>query len=291
VRIQSHYSKGAEAVLFHGDCLKLLATIPDEAARLVITSPPYNMGKQYERRKLTIEEYSSRQSAVIQECVRILNPRGSLCWQVGSYVDNNRVLPLDILLYDDLVRRGLALRNRIIWHFEHGLHCARRFSGRYETIMWFTKGDDYLFDLDAVRVPQKYPGKRHYKGPSKGAYSSNPRGKNPGDVWLIPNVKSNHPEKTIHPCQFPIELVMRFIMALTRKNDLVVDPFMGVGTTAAAAVLTGRRAAGAETNGRYLQIAKSRVRLASSGMLKYRPPDRPIFVPPPNSPLTVRKEE
>lgn len=290
MRIQSRFTGDADVVLYHGDCMKFLKTIPARSARLVITSPPYNMGKQYELQRLTLEEYAAKQSAVIGECVRILNPRGSLCWQVGSHVENNSVLPLDVLLYGDLVRRGLTLRNRIIWHFEHGLHCARRFSGRYETIMWFTKRNDYVFDLDSVRVPQKYPGKRHYKGPKKGAYSSNPMGKNPGDVWVIPNVKSNHPEKTIHPCQFPIELVMRLITALTKKNDLVVDPFMGVGTTAAAAVLTGRRAAGSEIDGDYVQIAKTRVRLASRGKLKYRPPNKPIFVPNPDSPLTVRKE-
>ncbi len=291
MRLASRYSPNADAVLFHGDCTKLLSSIPRRVARLVITSPPYNVGKPYERRKLTIPEYISQQSAVIEQCVRILNPRGSLCWQVGSYVEKNRVLPLDILLYNEFASRGLTLRNRIIWHFGHGLHCRRRFSGRYETILWFTKGDDYLFNMDAVRVPQKYPGKRHYKGPNKGRYSSNPKGKNPGDVWLIPNVKNNHPEKTIHPCQFPVELVMRLILALTKKDDLVVDPFMGVGSTAAAAVLTGRRVAGAEMNGAYFRLAKTRVKQSSIGRLNIRPPDRPIYVPPAGSPLTTRRAE
>jgi adenine-specific DNA-methyltransferase len=237
-----------------------------------------------------LDDYVSEQSAVIDECIRILHPRGSICWQVGSYVNNNEIVPLDIKLYEEFARRGMRLRNRIIWHFEHGLHCTRRFSGRYETILWFTKTDRYHFNLDAVRVPQKYPGKRHYKGPKKGEYSSHPIGKNPGDVWLIPNVKSNHPEKTIHPCQFPIELVLRLILAMSRRGDLVVDPFLGVGTTAAGAVLTGRRVAGAETNGEYLEIAKERVLLASQGRLKYRPLGRPVYQPPANSPLLVRDD-
>ena len=110
------------------------------------------------------------------------------------------------------------MRNRIVWHFEHGLHCSRRLSGRYETIMWFTKGDDYVFELDPIRVPQKYPGKKYFKGPKAGQYSCNPLGKNPGDVWTIPNVKSNHVEKTGHPCQFPVELIERLVLALTRKE-------------------------------------------------------------------------
>ena len=94
------------------------------------------------------------------------------------------------------------MKNRIVWHFEHGLHLKHKFSGRYETILWFVKTDKYIFDLDKVRVPQKYPGKVGYKGKNKGKYSGNIKGKNPSDVWIIPNVKSFHKEKTIHPCQF-----------------------------------------------------------------------------------------
>src|SRR6185437_14514098 len=131
------------------------------------------------------------------------------------------------------------------------LHCATRLSGRYETVLWFTKADKYKFYLDRIRVPQKYPGKKHYKGPKKGQFSSNPAGRNPGDVWAIPNVKHNHPEKTDHPCQFPLELVERLILALTDNGDLVCDPYMGSGTTIAAAVLHGRRAAGSEVKEAY----------------------------------------
>lgn len=177
--------------------------------------------------------------------------------------------------------------DRIVWHFEHGLHCKRRFSGRYETVLWYTKGDDYTFNLDAVRVPQKYPGKKAYKGPNRGKYSSHPLGKNPGDVWIIPNVKGHHVEKSIHPCQFPIEIPARFILALTRKGDLVVDPFMGVGSTAAAAVLYGRRAAGADLKKQYLDVAKRRTLQAARGVLQYRPLNTPVYEPPSNTSLTT----
>jgi len=98
-------------------------------------------------------------SGVIAECVRVLSDSGSICWQVGNYVDDGAIIPLDSLLYPVFADLGLKMRNRIVWHFEHGLHCSRRLSGRYETILWFTKGDDYIFELDAIRVPQKYPGK------------------------------------------------------------------------------------------------------------------------------------
>jgi len=270
--------------------MDLLREIPDGAARLVVTSPPYNIGKAYESR-LDLEKYLDDQRAVISECVRVLAEDGSICWQVGNHVREGEVFPLDILLYPHFASHNLHMRNRIIWHFEHGLHCTRRFSGRYETINWFTKSDRYVFDLDPIRVPQKYPGKRYYKGPRAGQYSCNPAGKNPGDLWVIPNVKHNHIEKTVHPCQFPVELIERLVLSMTRMGDLVVDPYMGVGSTAVAAVLHNRRAAGAEIVPEYLEIAKKRVALASIGALPTRPMDRPVYVPSPESKLLRREEE
>jgi adenine-specific DNA-methyltransferase len=173
----------------------------------------------------------------------------------------------------------MKLRNRIVWHFEHGLHCSQRLSGRYEVIMWYTKSDDYFFNLDPIRVPQKYPGKKYFKGPNAGKHSCNPLGKNPGDVWIFPNVKSNHVEKTGHPCQFPIELVERLILSLTEPGDLVIDPFMGVGSTQAAAILNERRTAGAETVDKYFRIAEERIRQAEDGELRSRSRHTPVFDP------------
>ena len=183
--------------------------------KLIVTSPPYNLGKDYET-KSSLDEYLHSQTEVIKRCVRLLHPKGSICWQVGNYVDNGEVIPLDVLLYPIFRAEGLKLRNRIVWHFGHGLHASKRLSGRYETINWWTRSDDYTWNLDPIRVPSKYPGKRHYKGPNTGQLSGNPRGKNPSDVWEFPNVKSNHPEKTIHPCQFPVELVERLVLSMTR---------------------------------------------------------------------------
>lgn len=279
LRIADRYDPAADVVLQHADCRELLQALPDGAARLVVTSPPYNLGKAYERRR-PLDEYLAEQAAVIAECVRIVAPDGSVCWQVGNHVDDGEIFPLDVLLYPLFKTHGLRLRNRIVWHFEHGLHCARRFSGRHETILWFTR-DAYRFDLDPVRVPQKYPGKRHFKGPRAGRPSCHPLGKNPGDVWAIPNVKHNHVEKTEHPCQFPIELVERLVLALTAPGDLVVDPFVGVGSTAVAALLHGRRAAGADIAERYVAVARERVALAAQGLLRTRPRGRPIHVPSP----------
>lgn len=293
VQIADHYDPTANAVLFHGDRLELLAALPPASQKLIVTSPPYNIGKTYERHtKLTLDDYLDDQRRTIEACVTALHEEGSICWQVGNHISaDGEVYPLDTLLYPIFKRLGLRLRNRIIWHFEHGLHCSRRFSGRYETIIWFTKGDRYTFNLDAVRVPQKYPGKKYYKGPKAGQYSANPLGKNPGDLWIIPNVKHNHPEKTGHPCQFPVELIERLVLALTDPGDWVLDPYMGVGTTPVAAVRQGRKGAGSEIVAEYVATARNRVMLASQGLLKTRPIDRPVYEPPEHSSITQRPAE
>ncbi|HQJ10225.1 MAG TPA: site-specific DNA-methyltransferase [Anaerolineae bacterium] len=264
--------------MYEGDCLTLLKEMPDDFVQLVVTSPPYNLGKPYESR-LEIEDYLAQQQQVIEESVRVLKPQGSICWQVGNYVDEGEIIPLDIVLYPLFAALGLQLRNRIVWHFGHGLHASKRFSGRYEVILWFTKTEDYVFNLDAVRVPQKYPQKKYFKGPKKGELSGNPLGKNPGDVWEIPNVKANHVEKTLHPCQFPVELIERLVLALTNAGDWVFDPFMGVGTTAIAALMHQRRAIGAEIMPEYVGIAKERLRQAENGQLRIRPMERPVYDP------------
>ncbi|MCX7804765.1 MAG: site-specific DNA-methyltransferase [Planctomycetota bacterium] len=276
--IAGSFAPSERIVLYAGDCLDLLKTVPDGSIRLVVTSPPYNIGKEYEK-KLRLDTYVEQQARVIAECERVLAGDGSICWQVGNYVEKGCIVPLDTILYPVFSGLGLRMRNRIVWHFEHGLHCNRRFSGRYETIVWFTKSDEYVFNLDAVRVPQKYPGKKHFKGPNAGQYSCNPLGKNPGDVWDIPNVKSNHVEKTEHPCQFPVELIERLVLALTKEGDWVLDPFVGTGTSIIAAIRHGRRGAGAEIVPRYVEIARKRIRMELDGTLRTRPMGRPIYEP------------
>ena len=270
------YKQTNTVTLFQGDCLKMLKKIPNNSVQLVITSPPYNIGKEYER-KQNLKKYLGFQEEVIKECYRVLKPEGSICWQVGNYVENGSIIPLDILLYPIFEKLGMKMRNRIIWHFGHGLHASKRFSGRYETMIWFTKSDNYFFNLDPVRVPQKYPQKKYYKGSKKGELSGNPLGKNPSDVWDIPNVKNNHIEKTDHPCQFPVALIERMVLSLTKEGDMVVDPFMGVGTTAIASILHDRKSAGADTDKGYVEIAKKRVNLAINGRLKTRPMNQPIY--------------
>lgn len=273
-----------------GDSLTVLQKIEDGKFDLILTSPPYNIGKSYET-KTSIEKYLAKQEVIIKELVRTLSEKGNLCWQVGNYVEKGEIFPLDIYYYQIFKKFGLKLRNRIIWHFGHGLHASNRFSGRYETLLWFSKTDNYIFNLDDVRVPSKYPGKLHFKGPKRGLPSGNPLGKNPSDIWEIiqqdwesgmwdiPNVKSNHPEKTSHPCQFPIELVERCVLALTEENSWVLDPFSGVGSTVLGAIKNNRNAMGIEKEGEYCKIAVQRIKDFNDGILKFRPINKPIHKP------------
>ncbi len=258
--------------------LPFMRNLKPNSIKLIVTSPPYNIGKNYETRK-SLDAYIEEQRRVVDECVRVLHPRGSICWQVGNYVNDGEIFPLDILLYDIFKDAGLKLRNRIIWQFEHGLHCKKRLSGRHETILWFTKSDKYTFHLDPIRVPQKYPNKKHHKGPNLGKRSCNPLGKNPGDVWNIPNVKHNHIEKTLHPCQFPIELVERLVLSLTECGDSVLDPYMGVGSAVLAAVKHNRNGLGCDVVSEYVDTARNRLQAFEEGRFRTRPMNRPIYEP------------
>ncbi|PWB70173.1 site-specific DNA-methyltransferase [candidate division GN15 bacterium] len=289
-KIQSEFANDANVVIHTGDTREFLMTVPDEAVALIVTSPPYNIGKEYETRT-SIGEYLRTQSSVIRELVRVLRSDGSICWQVGNYVQNSEVFPLDTFYYQIFKDHGLKLRNRIIWHFEHGLHASKRFSGRYETLLWFTKSDKYVFNLDSVRVPAKYPGKTNFKGPNRGKPSGNPLGKNPSDlwrflesewdneVWNIPNVKANHPEKTKHPCQFPIELVERCVLALTNPQTWVLDPYCGVGSSLIAAIRHDRKTAGVDKEPEYTALAADRIHRLFEGSLRIRPIGKPVYQP------------
>ena len=291
IRPKGHVSPfKAQAMIECADNLRFMAGLRSASMQLIVTSPPYNIGKSYEKRS-SLEGYLENQAKVIDECVRLLHPRGSICWQVGNHVDTGEVVPLDTVLYPIFKRYGLKLRNRIVWHFEHGLHCTKRLSGRYETILWFTKSDGYTFNLDPIRVPSKYPAKKHFKGPKAGQLSGNPLGKNPSDVWVFPNVKNNHVEKTIHPCQFPVELVERLVLSLTAEGDSVFDPYMGVGSSVVAAMIHGRHGFGCDVVKKYVDVAVQRIAALRAGTLKTRAMNKPVYVPHPTDGVVIIPSE
>lgn len=301
--IHKEFNESNELTLFNGDCSKLLKLIPSESVDLIISSPPYCIGKAYEDPHDDIDTFKRQHEVIFDDLYRILKPGGSICWQVGYHVSDQCVIPLDYIVYDIFTHKSaqfenpLILRNRIIWTFGHGLNSTKRFSGRHEMILWFTKGKPNTFNLDNVRVPQKYPGKRSYKGPNKGNLSGNPLGKNPSDVWDIssdvwdiPNVKAKHVEKTDHPCQFPVAIPQRLIKALTAPNGLILDPFMGSGTTGVAAYIENRRFVGAEILKEYYDIAVNRLEETVSGNIKIRE-DKPVVEPNANASVAKLPDE
>jgi len=282
--------------LLGGDVLELLATLGPETCSLAVSSPPYNIRKPYERNdNRTYDEYVEWQRSVVRAMAPALTSDASVCWQVGSYVANGEVFPLDVPFIGIFRELGFRLRNRIIWRYNFGYNADKRFSGRYETVLWFSRSDTYTFNLDPVRVRQLYPGKRHKmaKGAKGGTPSGNPLGKNPSDywefsaeedfknnpVWDVPNVKANHLEYTDHPCQFPVELAERCVLALSNAGDTVLDPFIGTGATAIAAVMHRRHAIGIDRHQPYLDIAADRLLQLRAGTLPLRPLGMPVRRP------------
>ena len=295
-RTEQHLDLSAQHRLIQGDAFAELDDLADESFSLVITSPPYNIGKEYERdQRLSLDEYLRWLEPIVKKICKKVKVDGHICWQVGNYVADGQVYPLDYYFYEMLKEQGFKLRNRIIWHFNFGLHALRRFSGRYETLLWFSKSDDYYFNLEPVLIPQLYPGKRHSskKGDKAGKPSGNPKGKNPSDfwtfdaneaffetpIWDLPNVKANHPEKTIHPCSFPSELVERCVLALTKPGDVVLDPFVGAGTTVIAAAKNSRIGVGIDKSGQYIEVARQRLNDLELGELVTRPMGAPVRRP------------
>jgi adenine-specific DNA-methyltransferase len=272
---------GAHATLHRADAVSFLQSLEPETVALTFTSPPYCIGKEYDNSH-TLDAFIAEFDRSLESIIAATAAGGAICWQVGHHVSNGCITPLDAIIIERLRRRSdVSLRNRVVWSFAHGAHAKKRLSGRHETVLWYSKGEPLHFDLDSVRVAQKYPGKRHYKGPKKGELSGNPLGKNPGDVWDIPNVKSRHPEKTAHPCQFPIALARRVIRALAPPSELVIDPYMGSATTGIACLLEGRNFEGCDVENTYIQLAAARFGKLLEGELQMRP-DRPPREPSPH---------
>jgi len=241
------------------DCYKFLKKLPSNSIDLIVSSPPYNLGREYEMRQ-ALQLYLDNQKKVLEECCRVLKNSGSIFWQVGAYSEKGIFIPLDIPFFQILENLNMKPRNRIIWARQHGLHARNKFSCRHETILWFTKSDKYKFSLKDIRVPQKYQNKKSYSGKNKGELSGNPDGKNPGDIWVFRNVKHNHEEQTIHPCQFPEDLIARIILSTTNKNDIVYDPYIGTGTVAVVAKEISRHFIGTEIKKKYLKTAELRIK-------------------------------
>lgn len=233
------------------DVLDFMGGLPDDCADLVVTSPPYNLGKRYgEHGHIDTMRFAYYYGFLVQclsEMARTLKPGGTLCLQVGQTMDEtSNLYPIDVLIFEDLRRCGLTYQTRVVWTFKHGLTPQRRLADRYETMLVFSKGEQQTFNANAARVPQLQPDKRAFKGPNKGKLSGHPFGAHPGSVWEIPNIGANNGEKTDHPCQFPAALARRAILLYSNAGATVLDPFHGSGTTHAECLRTGRGFIGAD---------------------------------------------
>ena len=242
--------------------------------KLVLSSPPYNIGKAYETRT-AMEVYADWQSKVIDEILPRMTDDGVFCWQVGTYVNKGEIYPLDYLFIPMLMDKGLHFQNRIIWHFNSGLHAKTRFSGRHDTILLFSKSKEFVHDNRLLApiegdLPVDIEDMPEFQAQSLRS-----------DIWDIPTVNHNHPEKIpgAHPCQFPVALAERVILGATQPGDLVFDPFSGMATTGVAAIIHGRRFKGIERDPTYCEVATRRLDMAEAGAIKWRPWDRPIDRP------------
>ena len=247
--------------IFNGDCLKVLRQLASkglETFDLTVTSPPYNIGKEYETR-LTISEYVSWCAEWIDSVFTITAPGGAFWLNVGylQLAGRAKAIPIPYLLWDKV---PFYLLQEIVWNYGAGVASRKTFSPRNEKFLWYVKDPArYTFNLDRIRDPNvKYP-----KSKKHGKLRSNPLGKNPTDVWQIPKVTSGEhrssKERTKHPAQFPIAVIERIIKGCTNPGDLVLDPFMGSGTVAEVCMRNGRACIGIEIEPQYVAIAAQRL--------------------------------
>lgn len=245
-------------LIYQGDCRSLMAQLPDEAFHLTVTSPPYNIGKEYEK-PLPLHEYLSWCETWMADIYRLTTPTGAFWLNVG-YVpvpDEGKAVPLAYMLWD---KTPFFMLQEVVWTYGAGVATRHTFSPRNEKMLWYVKNPrSYTFNLDAVRDPDvKYPNQK-----KNGKLKCNPLGKNPGDVWAIPKVTSganrSSVERMPHPAQFPEALIERVILASTNPGDLVLDPFLGSGTTAAVALRLGRKVIGFELRSDYIETSATRL--------------------------------
>jgi len=253
-------------LIYQGDCLDLLSRFPRGIVDLTVTSPPYNIGKEYENVR-DVDDYVSWCAEWIGQLYEVSAPRGAFWLNLGYFAlpDRARAVPIPYLLWD---RVPFFLVQEVVWHYGAGVAAKRAFSPRNEKFLWYVRDPDgYYFDLDAVRDPNiKYP--NQFKN---GKRKVNLAGKNPTDVWSFPKVTSgkdrSSKERTPHPAQFPRAVVDRIIKGCCPPGGFVLDPFLGSGTVAEAAVELQRPVVGIEVEPRYIEIAAKRLEAAAKDRL------------------------
>jgi len=240
------------------DCLEAIKLLPEKLVALTVTSPPYNIGKEYEK-LLLLDEYLNWCEQWIGEVYRVTVDRGAFWLNLGylSMRDRAKAIPIAYLLWDKV---PFYLIQEVVWNYGAGVAGSKFFSPRNEKFLWYVKNQDkYTFNLDEVRDPNvKYPNQK-----KNGKIKVNLKGKNPTDVWQFPKVTSGKnrasKERTAHPAQFPVAVVDRIIKSASNFNDIVLDPFMGSGTTAIVALGLQRQVIRFEIRTDYCEIVASRI--------------------------------
>ncbi|ACK72814.1 DNA methylase N-4/N-6 domain protein [Gloeothece citriformis PCC 7424] len=257
------YFQEDNCLIYNLDCLEGMAKLPNEIINMTVTSPPYNIGKEYED-ILSLDEYLAWCKRWIQEVYRLTTINGSFWLNLGyiSIPKRAKAIPISYLLWDKI---PFYLIQEIVWNYGAGVAAKKFFSPRNEKFLWYVKDElNYIFNLDDIRDPNvKYPNQK-----KNGKIKVNPMGKNPTDVWQIPKVTSGKnrasKERTPHPCQYPIAVIDRIIKASSNKGDLILDPFLGSGTTAIVALKLDRSVIGFEINSDYCEMAVKRIKTFKS---------------------------
>ena len=252
------YFENKDFLLYNGDCTELMSKLPPNLINTTITSPPYNIGKEYEK-IMTVEDYINWCSSWIEQIYNLTKKDGSLLLNLGylEVKDKGRNVPIPYLLWD---KTPFYLIQEIIWNYGAGVSCRKILSPRNEKILWYVKDENnYTFNLDPIRDPNvKYPNQK-----KNGKLRCNPLGKNPSDVWQIAKVtsgsKRSSKERTKHPAQFPNELIDKFVQGFSNPNDIILDPFIGSGTTAEMSLKYGRKCIGFEIREDYCEITVDRI--------------------------------
>ncbi len=252
------YYQSLNCLIYQMDCLAAMEKLPDAGINLTVTSPPYNIGKEYEN-PLPLDEYLDWCEKWIAEVYRITSVKGAFWLNLGYLSMKNRAkaIPIPYLLWN---RISFYLIQEIVWNYGAGVAGSKFFSPRNEKFLWYVKNSgEYTFNLNDIRDPNvKYP---HQK--KKGKIKVNPLGKNPTDVWEFPKVTSGKnraaKERTPHPAQFPSAVIQRIIKASSHENEIVLDPFMGSGTTAIVALGLQRQVIGFEIRPDYCDLAANRI--------------------------------
>lgn len=239
-----------------GDCRELLKDIPDNSIDMVVTSPPYNIGKKYGKYndKVTLDEWIELINIITKEVHRILTKSGSFFLNLSQvpYGSDKEILPLPYIGYDILKKNDFYLRNMITWTFNGMQNCTNRLSGRYENILWGVKDlKSYTFNLDDIRIPYITKNDKRLTG----------KGRNPTDVWYFDRVNNMTKKKLglSHPTVYPVEMIERIIKMSTNKGDTILDPFLGSGTSLVAAKKLGRKGIGFELDNKYEKEIEKRL--------------------------------